>query len=94
MSAVSASSYDEVPYSRKPYPQSHPDRLATLATLFGMNPAPIERCRVLELGGGSGGNIIPMASSLPGSEFLGIELSERQVADGQATINALGLEKR
>jgi methyltransferase-like protein/2-polyprenyl-3-methyl-5-hydroxy-6-metoxy-1,4-benzoquinol methylase len=88
---VPSSSYDEVPYSKKPYPQSHPDRLAVLATLFGMHPAPIDRCRVLELGGGSGGNIIPMAYSLPGSQFLGAELSARQVADGQATIKALGL---
>jgi methyltransferase-like protein len=88
---VSSSSYDDVPYSKKPYPQSHPDRLAVLATLFGMNPAPIDHCRVLELGGGSGGNIIPMASSLPGSRFLGIELSARQVADGRATIDAAGL---
>ena len=89
---TASSSYDEVPYSRKPYPQSHPDRLAVMATLFGMHPTPIDRCRVLELGGGSGGNIIPMASSLPGSQFLGVELSERQVADGQATIKALGLK--
>jgi methyltransferase-like protein/SAM-dependent methyltransferase len=89
---MSSSSYDAVPYSRKPYPQSHPDRLAVLAALFGMHPAPIDRCRVLELGGGSGGNLIPMASSLPGSYFLGAELSARQVADGQAMIGALGLK--
>ncbi len=86
------SSYDDVPYSKKPYPQSHPDRLAVLATLFGMHPAPIDRCRVLELGGGSGGNLIPMASSLPGSQFIGAELSARQVADCQAAIQALGLK--
>ncbi len=89
---MSSSSYDEVPYSNKPYPQSHPDRLAVLAALFGMHPAPIARCRVLELGGGGGGNLIPMAYSLPGSQFLGVELSARQVADGQATIKALGLK--
>ncbi len=92
MSAASSSSYDEVPYSKKPYAQSHPDRLAVLATLFGMNPPPINRCRVLELGCGSGANFIPMASSLPESRFLGIELSARQVADGQSTIDALGLK--
>jgi len=89
---VSSSSYDEVPYSKKPYPQSHPDRLAVLATLFGMHPTPIDSCRVLELGGGSGGNIIPMASSLPGSQFLGAELSARQVEDGQAMVATLGLK--
>jgi methyltransferase-like protein len=85
-------SYDEIPYENKPYPQSHPDRLAALATLFGMNPTSVNHCRVLELGCASGGNIIPMAYSLPESQFLGIELSERQAADGQAMVTALGLQ--
>src|SRR5438552_1075990 len=30
----SATSYDEVPYTSLPYPQTHPDRLATIATLM------------------------------------------------------------
>jgi len=84
-------SYDEVPYDSWSFPQTHPARLATLATLFGMAPVPIERCRVLELGCASGGNLIPMALSLPNSHFIGIDLSGRQIADGQATVQALGL---
>lgn len=56
-----------------------------------MDPAPIDRCRLLELGCASGGNLIPMACSLPDSRFLGIELSARQVADAQSTIKSLGL---
>ena len=35
-----ASPYDTVPYPGHPYVQSHPDRLATLARLFGLSPAP------------------------------------------------------
>ena len=31
-------SYDLVPYESRPYPQAHPDRLATVATLFGARP--------------------------------------------------------
>ncbi len=85
-------SYDEVPYPSFSYPQTHPDRLATLATLFGMTPPPVERCRVLELGCASGGNLIPMAEALPHSEFVGIDLSERQIAAGQAAASALGLK--
>lgn len=88
---MAASRYDDVPYAKRPFAQSHPDHLAVLATLFGMAPASIAKCRLLELGCASGGNIIPMASSLPDSRFLGIDLSARQVADAQATIKALRL---
>ena len=84
-------SYDEVPYHSSPFAQSHPDRLAVIATLFGMQPQPIDRCRVLELGCASGGNIIPMAEMFPESLFLGIDLSERQLAEGHAVIEQLAL---
>jgi methyltransferase-like protein len=84
--------YDEVPYPSHSFAQSHPDHLATLATLLGMNPPPVDRCRVLELGCASGGNLIPMAYGLPQSEFTGIDLSARQVAEGQTTLAALGLD--
>lgn len=86
-----AFSYDLVPYTSYPYPRTHPDRLATVGRLFGMEPAPVERCRVLELGCASGGNLIPMAEQLPGSELLGVDLGQRQVAEGRAVIEALGL---
>jgi methyltransferase-like protein/SAM-dependent methyltransferase len=85
-------SYDEVPYPSFSYPQTHPDRLATLARLFGMEPAPVEHCRLLELGCASGGNLVPMAVTLPRSEFVGIDLSARQIADGQEAVARLGLK--
>lgn len=84
--------YDEIPYPSYSFTQSHPDHLATLATLLGMVPAPVERCRVLELGCASGGNLIPMAQCLPDSSFIGVDLSARQVAEGQAGVEALGLK--
>ncbi|MGI8856596.1 MAG: methyltransferase regulatory domain-containing protein [Thermomicrobiales bacterium] len=83
--------YDEIPYPSFALPQTHPDRLATLATLFGMRPAPIDRCRVLELGCGDGANLIPMALTLPGSAFVGIDLAARPIARGTAMAAALGL---
>src|SRR6516165_12727057 len=84
-------SYDAVPYESLPFNETHPDRLAALATLFGMSPAPAERCRVLELGCASGGNLIPMAVALPGSSFVGVDLSPRQIADGNEVVRALNL---
>ena len=50
-------SYDAVPYPTHPYPQTHPDRLATVAALFGMRPQPIDDCSLLEIGCAQGGNI-------------------------------------
>jgi hypothetical protein len=35
MSEISRTSYDEVPYESHPYPQTHPDGLATVAKLLG-----------------------------------------------------------
>jgi SAM-dependent methyltransferase len=85
-------SYDEAPYPGRPYPFAHPDALATAAFLGGRTPAPVENCRVLELGCGTGGNLLPMALTLPRSRFLGLDLSPRQIAAGEAQRRALGLD--
>lgn len=84
-------SYDEVLYQGYCFAQTHPDRLATLATLFGMQPAPVERCRVLELGCGDGSNLMPMALALPASEFVGIDLAARPIGLGQELAGELAL---
>jgi len=91
-STLPPTSYDEVPYSSHPYSQTHPNRLAVMGTLFGLKTAPIDRCRVLELGCASGGNLTPVAASFPNSQFVGLDLSSRQIADGQQIIGALGLK--
>jgi len=87
-----ARDYDEVPYSKYPYPQTHPDRLATVGTLMGLAPAPPARCRVLELGGGAGGNVIPLAYAAPGLRAVCVDVSARAIEDGRRTVAALGLE--
>ncbi len=85
------SSYDEVPYIHAAFLHTHPDRLATIARLFGMTPPPIETCRVLELGCASGDNLLPMAETLPDAQFIGIDLSSRQIEEGQAMVKALDM---
>ena len=92
MSDMVATAYDEVLYSSYAFSQTHPDRLATLATLFGMNPTPVTQCRVLELGCGDGSNLVPMAYGLPGSEFVGVDLAARPIATGQEMSKTLGLK--
>jgi len=91
MSDAPATLYDEVPYPSAVYSQTHPDRLAVVATLSGMTPAPVERCRVLELGCGDGFNLISMAYGLPGSEFVGIDLAAQPIGRGSAIVDRLGL---
>ena len=57
-----------------------------------MDPAPPDRARVLELGCASGGNLIPMALSWPDSRFVGVDLSERQIHDGEQIVRELDLD--
>jgi methyltransferase-like protein/2-polyprenyl-3-methyl-5-hydroxy-6-metoxy-1,4-benzoquinol methylase len=91
MSEVNLTSYEEVPYESRPFAPTHPDTLATVATLFGMRPAPPGRCRVLELGCAGAGNLAPMALALPESTFVGLDLSPGHIAEGQKLAAALGL---
>lgn len=91
MRAAMADSYDSIPYSSYAYAYTHPDRLCVLGRLFGLSPAPPQRCRVLELGCASGGNLLPMAELLPGAEFVGIDRSRVQIERGRALLGELGL---
>ena len=91
MSHQPLTAYDHVLYPSLAHVQTHPDRLATIAALFGLQPAPVERCRVLELGCGDGTNLISMAYELPGSEFVGIDAAGRAIAEGEQTIVDLSL---
>ncbi|MBV8101772.1 MAG: methyltransferase regulatory domain-containing protein [Verrucomicrobia bacterium] len=86
-----STAYDRVLYPSSTFPETHPNRLATVAYLRGLQPAPVNGCRVLELGCGAGGNLIPMAFHLPDSEFVGLDLAQRPIASGQSFAAKLGL---
>jgi methyltransferase-like protein/SAM-dependent methyltransferase len=72
-------------------PQAHPERLAATAKLYGMNPASAGQCRVLELGCGTGTNLNWLASYLPESEFVGIDLAEAHIHQAQKGATELEL---
>jgi len=84
-------SYERVPYPSASHYETHPDQLAARAILRGLDPAPPERCRVLELGCADGGNLIPMAFELPESHFTGIDLAPSQIEAGRRQARDLGL---
>ena len=86
-----AARYDAIPYDSTPFADTHPGHLYALARLHGLQPALPAQARVLELGCARGGNLIPLAYFYPNAEFLGIELSPRQVAEGQAILSDLAL---
>lgn len=85
-------SYDQVPYPFDSFPESQPRRLQAVAHLFGLDtPAPAQ-CRVMELGCAVGGNIVPMAYSLPGAQLVGIDLAASQIEIAKKFGQACGVK--
>lgn len=89
MKDAAPTSYDELPYKSRAVSTTHPDRLASVAVLYGLKPPPVERCRVLELGCADGGNLLLLSQSIPSAEFVGIDLSPRQIEDGKRQLESL-----
>jgi SAM-dependent methyltransferase len=91
MSDPLTTSYDELPYDDHVFGYAQPANLATVAALHGLDPPPLDRCRVLDLGCATGANLLPMAVARPGAELVGVDLSPRQIAQGRETVARLGL---
>ena len=85
-------SYNDVPYTSSPDPARHPDRLATLGRLLGIDVAAVTTCRVLELACGDGANLVPIAAALPGATFVGFDFAAQPVARAQRMIRELDLQ--
>ena len=84
--------YDRVAYPSYSHVQSHPNRLAAMARLFGVtHAASPERCSVLEIGCGDGVNLLGIGYAWTGSRCVGIDLSSVAIARGQAIIDELRL---
>ncbi len=81
--AFRQSPYDYVPYPSHPQPQVHPDRMASLGRLFGLDGADVSQCRVLEIGCGDGAHLVPLAAAFPESQFFGIDTAATAVERAQ-----------
>lgn len=86
-------SYDQVSYPNRPQARTHPGHVAALARLHGVSAPPVANARVLELGTNQGGNLIPMAVSLPEAELTGIDLAAEPIQRGQDVIDSLSLKR-
>ncbi len=85
-------SYDDQQYKSFSYPLTSPAHLQTMANLFGLDAKTHQKARVLELGCAGGGNIIPLAYGHPEMDVVGIDLSSKQIEEGQHVIKTLGLK--
>lgn len=84
-------SYDDVPYPGYAFASTHPDSLATVAHLHGLDVPHAAQSRVIEFGCGNGGNLIPIASAFPAARLFGIDVAPGAIAHGRAEAASLGL---
>jgi methyltransferase-like protein/2-polyprenyl-3-methyl-5-hydroxy-6-metoxy-1,4-benzoquinol methylase len=92
MPDTAPTAYDKILYPSYTRNQTHPDRLATIGILLGMEPAPVRKCRVLELGCGNGSNLTPIAFGLPETEFVGVDLAPTPISKARQMVTDLGLK--
>lgn len=90
---LGASSYDQIAYPFAAHANTHPMRIAARAQIEGLEAPDPHRCRVLEIGCAGGGNLLPMAESLPDSRFVGIDLSEAQIHTARQAAAQTGLTR-
>jgi SAM-dependent methyltransferase len=83
--------YDIVPYVGAADPAADIRRLESTASLFGMTPAPPPSARVLELGCGTGDNLLPLAIAYPHTRIVGCDLARSAIASARAMADALAL---
>lgn len=88
---TSATSYNNQPYRTFANRDSHPEKLSTIARLMGLDAALPEGASVLEIGCGTGGNLIPMAERYPAAKFVGVDISSRHIEVCQGVCRELHL---
>jgi SAM-dependent methyltransferase len=83
--------YEDVAYVGRPNHHSHPDRVAAIASLFGLEPADPTRARVLEVGCGDAANLLPIAARYPDARFVACDYSSLLMSRARSRAGALGL---
>jgi SAM-dependent methyltransferase len=88
---TTAFAYDTVEYPSAALPQADPAHLLAVARMFGLDAAPLERCRYLEVGCGDGTHLLASAIALPDATFVGIDLSTVAIERGNRMVAELRL---
>ncbi|MGY0398778.1 MAG: methyltransferase regulatory domain-containing protein [Ostreibacterium sp.] len=87
-----SNSYDDIPYTSNPFPQTHPNFLRAVCSLWDFETPKFETANILEIGCSFGGNCISIAQQYPKTHVLGLDLSKKQIALGRQAIKAVGLK--
>jgi SAM-dependent methyltransferase len=88
---ASGNRYDVFPYEGAAVPAAHIGRLESIASLFGMTPAAPKAARILELGCGTGANLLPLALDHPHATIVGCDLARTAIASARQMADALGI---
>ena len=83
--------YDHLGYDAGISSQTHPCQIGGKASLFGIVAPQVHSAKILEVGCALGQNLIPIASSLPESICIGVDLSTQQIEHARREAQALHL---
>ena len=83
--------YDRVGYDAGVSAQTHPCQIGGKASLFGVIAPDVRSAKILEVGCALGQNLIPIASSLPESVCIGVDISRQQIEHARREAQALNL---
>lgn len=83
--------YDELLYRGAPVEWTAPERLALASLLHGGPRTALAGYRLLELGCGSGENLLPMAFHRPHGSFVGLDAAARPLALAESRRASLGV---
>ena len=88
---MSQSSYEEMPYATFALRVADPNRLSAIARLHGVAVSAPNEASVLEIGCGTGTNLIHIAERYPRSRCVGVDISERHIAEGHKVASGSGV---
>lgn len=80
----------EVVYGDLTFTDTHPALTSAIAALRGLHTPAVEHARILELGCGTGFNLLAIAESLPSATCTGIDLSPSHIRRASETATAIG----
>jgi SAM-dependent methyltransferase len=82
-------SYETVAYDARPNCFSHPDHIAAIAAMFGLETPDVAYARILEVGCSDGANLLPLAATLPESSCVGCDLAPSAIERARAAAATL-----